>query len=51
MTINTETSSTNTNGSAGKLSNRITVALWVIALSSHLLLLPKFVKDMRKKSA
>ncbi len=47
--MNSGTSSTN--ASAGKLSNRITVALWVIALSSHLLLLPKFVKDMRGKNA
>ncbi|MDQ2904935.1 MAG: hypothetical protein ABI456_19815 [Ktedonobacteraceae bacterium] len=49
MTINSGPSSTN--ASAGQMSNRITVALWVIVLSSHLLLLPKFVNDMRKKSA
>jgi hypothetical protein len=49
MTINSGSSSTK--ASAGNMSSRITVALWVIALSSHLLLLPKFINDMRKKNA
>ena len=30
---------------SNKLGNRVTIALWIIALSSHALLLPKFIHD------
>ncbi len=42
----------NTNNAAlkgilsNKFSNRVTIALWVIALSSHALLLPKLLRDL-----
>ncbi len=28
-----------------KFSNRITLALWIVALSSHAILLPKLLRD------
>lgn len=31
---------------SNKFSNRVTIALWVIALSSHAFLLPKFLRDL-----
>ncbi len=30
---------------SNKFSNRVTIALWIIALSSHAILLPKFLHD------
>ena len=34
------------NISSNKFTNRVTIALWIIALSSHALLLPKFIRDL-----
>ena len=31
---------------SNKFSNRVTIALWIIALSSHAILLPKFLRDL-----
>ncbi len=45
----------NTNDVASKkvlsntFSNRVTIALWIIALSSHAFLLPKFLRDLSDK--
>ena len=33
------------------MRNTVTLVLWAIALSSHLFLLPKFIKDMRSHSS
>ncbi len=35
--------------SSNKFNNRVTIALWIIALSSHALLLPKFIRDLSDK--
>ena len=34
---------------SNKVGNRITIALWIIALSSHAILLPKFLRDFSDK--
>ncbi len=34
---------------SNKLGNRVTIALWIIALSSHALLLPKLIRDFSDK--
>ncbi len=31
---------------SNKFNNRVTIALWIIALSSHAILLPKFLRDL-----
>ena len=32
-----------------RFSNRVTLALWIVALSSHAILLPKFLRDFSEK--
>lgn len=47
MTNNTTASITN-ESFMRKYGNVITVALWIAALSSHALLLPKLLRDLKK---